>query len=79
MNGKVISALKKCLEPALEYCSISWGEEKKDLETVFRNQLVIETKLMSVQDFENLEVRFGCLNDPSTGNPVNMIFSAVDF
>ena len=37
LNGKVISALKKCLEPALEYCSISWGDEIRDLDTVFRN------------------------------------------
>ena len=67
MNGKVIAALKKSLEPALEHCSISYGEETKELSTVFRNQLVIETKLMSVREFETLEVRFGCLNDPTTG------------
>ena len=79
MNGKVIAALKKSLEPALEYCSISWGEETKELDTVFRNQLVLETKLMSSTDFENLSLRFGCLNDPSTGQPVNMIFDADDF
>jgi len=67
MNGKVIASLKKSMEPALEHCSISWGDETKELDTVFRNQLILETKLMSTRDFENLELRFGCLNDPSTG------------
>ena len=79
MNGKVIAALKKSLEPALEYCSISFGEETRELSTVFRNQLVIETKLMSMREFETLEIRFGCLNDPTTGQPINMVFSADDF
>jgi hypothetical protein len=37
LNGKVIAALKKCIEPALEHCTISWGSETKQLDTVFRN------------------------------------------
>ena len=37
LNAKVIAALSKCMEPALEYCSISWGDETKDIDTVFRN------------------------------------------
>ena len=37
LNKKVIAALQKALEPALEKCSIHWGSEKVDLGTVFRN------------------------------------------
>ena len=46
INGKVISALKKCIEPALETCSIKYGDNrtgevyhKEELNAIFRNQL----------------------------------------
>ena len=51
LNGKVITALQKALDPALEHCSISWGSETKNLNTVFRNQLVQEFKILSEQEF----------------------------
>ena len=46
LNGKVISALKKCIEPALETCSITYGNSEtgevfhqEELNAIFRNQL----------------------------------------
>jgi len=79
LNGKVISALKKCLEPALENCSISWGSEIRELNTVFRNQLVYETNLMTKSAFEGNTVSLYCKKDPTTGNPVELTFSPRNF
>ena len=56
LNGKVISALKKALELALEHCSISWITSHlyprgrgivKQLDTIFRNELVQEGRIIS--------------------------------
>ena len=47
LNGKVITALQKALEPALEHCSISWGTQVKNLDTVFRNELVQEGTIIT--------------------------------
>ena len=53
LNGKIISALQKALEPALEHCTLSWELNgglhlpKTELNTIFRNQLVHEIRILS--------------------------------
>ena len=79
LNGKVISALKRCLEPALEKCSLTWGDEVVELNTVFRNQLVQDTRIFKQSDFDDLTVSFTCENDPTTNQPINLEFNSGDF
>ena len=37
LNSKVITALDKALEPALELCNIIWNTQNIQLNTIFRN------------------------------------------
>ena len=79
LNAKVIVALERSLEPALEKCTITWGEETIKLQTVFRNQIVRETRLMNQTEFDAITISFNCELDPTTGMPVNHEFTAADF
>ena len=46
---------------------------------MFRNQIVTCTKIMSKSEFKVIKFRFTCPEDPLTGKPIDMEFSARDF
>ena len=84
LNGKVITALQYAMEPALEYCEMVIGTSsgdklKKDLGTIFRNQLVHSTVLLSEDEFASVYFHFICKNDPIQESGVEFKFEVGDF
>ena len=79
LGGKVIQALFKSLEPALEKCSLEINQQKIDKETIFRGQLIRESRIISEKEFNDIKVKFDCENNPVTKEPINLTFSRSDF
>ena len=74
LGGKVIQALHKSLEPALEHCTLQVGHALREMDTIFRGQLVRESKIISTAEFEDLKVKFECRNNPVTNEPISLEF-----
>ena len=54
MKEKVVNALRKASDPALQNCSLKLGDDKFTLGNLFRNQPVRCYKFFSDTDFENI-------------------------
>ena len=67
LNGLVINALKRAIEPSLKECQIWLGEDNSYLHEVFRNQTVSKIAIMSKNDFQNVTFGFTSEKDPTTG------------
>ena len=79
LNSKVILALQRCLQPALEGCSITIGENEENLKTIFRNQVIQRSLILSEDEALQAEVLFQCERDPTTGQPISLAFDFDDF
>ena len=79
LGGKVIQALFKSLEPALEKCSLEINNQYIEKETIFRGQLIRESRIISEKKFNDIKVKFECKNNPVTKEPMSLKFSRSDF
>ena len=67
LNGLVINALKKAIEPSLKECRIWLGNDNSILHEVYRNQTVSKIAIMSKANFEKVTFGFVSEKDPTTG------------
>lgn len=79
LNSKIILALQRCLQPALEGCSIKIGEREENLKAIFRNQVIQKSFIMDESAAQESEVLFQCERDPTTDRPISLSFDLDDF
>ena len=79
LNGLVIRALRRAIEPSLKNCKLGWFGEYIDCGEVFRNQLCTFFKIIPKEKFESLKVYFRCEEDPITKGKINLQFNNADF
>lgn len=79
LNGLVVTALARAIEPSLADCKLVFGDKTENIGELFRNQLVTRTKIISRQKFEELKLTFTCSKDPITLQPINMSFESSHF
>lgn len=58
LNGLVVRALSNAMEPSLCDTKYGFNGEMSEGEEMFRNSLVVSTKLMSEQEFSQLSFKF---------------------
>ena len=72
LKGKVISALKKAVEPSLKNCKFTYGSHNLASPDVascgeaFRNELVSQFLILTKEKFNSLNVTFTSELDPVT-------------
>lgn len=79
LNGLVIRALRRAIEPSLKNCKLGWFGEYIDCGEVFRNQLCTFFKIIPKENFESLKVDFSCEEDPITKGKINLQFTSANF
>ena len=80
LNGLIVTALSKAMQPSLKNCSFSWNNETKEtLNEVFRNQSVVLTRLFNKKEAEKLKVKFYSEFDPMTKKEINLEFGVQEF
>lgn len=85
LKTKVITALKKAIEPSLQDCSIQWSIPLNQVSTglqlgeIFRNELVNHFAIVNKQDFDKAKVTFKCEKDPITQKHIQLNFEVPDF
>ena len=80
LNAKVVSAVQKALEPALQRCTIKWvGQDTQSLESIWRNQLILQTRIVPKVLFDDLSVQFKCGNNPMTNTGFEVNFTTDQF
>ena len=79
LNGLVIKALSRAIEPSLKNCKLSWFGENIDCGEVFRNQLCTFFKIIPKEKFNSLKVDFSCEEDPITKDKINLQFTSENF
>jgi len=79
LNGLVIKALSRAIEPSLKNCKLSWFGESIDCGEVFRNQLCTFFKIIPREKFDSLKVDFSCEEDPITKDKINLQFTSENF
>ena len=74
LKGKVISALRKAVEPSLKGCSFLYSSKNTVLAApdngqigeAFRNDIVTQYLILNAREFEELKLNFHCDEDPVT-------------
>jgi len=88
LNGLVVTALSKAMQPSLKNCTFTWTDSTQDEKTqvtpeqlneVFRNQSVILTRMLTQAQADHLKVKFHSDYDPVTKMPIDLEFSAQEF
>lgn len=89
LKGKVISALRKAVEPSLKGCSFSYITESGApiLESpfagvigeAFRNEPINQFLILNRTQFEQLRLQFKCKEDPVTKTAIEHSFESGDF
>ena len=90
LKGKVITALRRAVEPSLKGCSFSYMIEGGGsplhespfagyVGEAFRHDMLDQCLIVNRDQFENLKVAFRCTEDPVSKSPINFEFTSSDF
>ena len=67
LNSQVIRSLQDAMEPSLKGCRYKWNEASvRSWGEVFRNELIIETCIMTKEQFADMSFKFVCQEDRMT-------------
>ena len=78
LSGLVIKALASAMEPSLCDTRYGFNDELSEPEELYRNSLVLATKLMTQEEFANLKFSF-MTKAEDTQEALNLEFSRADF
>ena len=78
LNGDIIRALGKAMEPMLCDTSFGFHGEMSALQDYGRNALITSMKVMPVEEFDRITFRFKA-RDAETGQQLDLNFTKADF
>ena len=75
LKAKVVNALRKASDPALQKCSFNLGQERFYLGELYRNQAIRCCSIMSQANFDALSCNFKSEYDPKTKASLSQTWS----
>lgn len=83
LNGKVIKALRRAIEPSLKDCSVTWNisgvSHKVDLGEAFRNHMISTTKIIRKDQLDKVNFDFESAHDPILDMPISVQYTSDEF